>query len=658
MPQTFSTDAIVRFGDFEVDPGQATVRRNGAAVSIQEKPLQLLLALLDRPGQLITREELRNRLWPADAFGAFEDGLNTAVRKLRIALNDSAEIPQFIETVPKRGYRFIAPVSAVVNPANVPDPETSGLSVQQALPDEVFSVSDSMDSKAKGRSRRWKASIALLALTLLIVAIRIGQIWRARNQPAQGTPSIASLAVLPMANLTGDPSQNYFVDGMTDELTTSLAQIGGLKVISETSAKHYRETNKPLRQIAEELGVDAIVEGSVARFGDQVRITAQLINAKEDRHLWAESFSGSGSDALGLQHDVAKAIADQIHLTLTPAEEYRMRTLPTRNQSAYDAYLHAKYLVGTALNAAADANAAIAEAERAVALDPEFAEAYVVAAQSYQARMFSWGGGKKDDEKAFVALGKALALNPNLAEAYLTRGSLYYTHFHSFDIVNAIADYRRAVSLNPNFAEAHHNLGSELTHSGLHDRAIEEFRTALQLDPQNDGAKFRLSRALWQSQRFDEALQNYDRYNLKNSEKALTLAYLGHRKQAWETIEELEPQAGQAWRPAGDIAAVRAFLYATEASPRKAEQEMQIASRQEKNDAHFHHTAFILAATCAEMGKPHEAVAWLRHAAETGMPNYPLFHDNPSMSKLHGNPEYEQFMAQFKARWDPFAASL
>jgi tetratricopeptide (TPR) repeat protein len=192
----------------------------------------------------------------------------------------------------------------------------------------------------------------------------------------------------------------------------------------------------------------------------------------------------------------------------------------------------------------------------------------------------------------------------------------------------------------------------------LHDPAIEEFRTALQLDPQNDGAKYRLSRAFWQSQRFGEALQNYDRYNIKNSEKALILAYLGHRQQAWETLEELAPQAGQVWRPPGDIAAVRAFLYATEARPQQAEREIKAAARQEKSDAHFHHTAFILAATCAEMGKPHEAVAWLRHAAETGMPNYPLFHDNPSMKKLYGNPEYEQFMAEFKPRWDQLAAGL
>jgi TolB-like protein/Tfp pilus assembly protein PilF len=467
--------------------------------------------------------------------------------------------------------------------------------------------------------------------------------------------------VLPLANLSGDPSQDYFADGMTDELTTDLARISSLRVISETSAKRYRGTHQSLREIAQELDVDAVIEGSVARSGDHVRITAQLVDAKKDRHLWAQSYERQAGDVLGLQRDLSKAIASQVHFSLTPTEQRHLEVLPTRDQNAYDAYLRAKYRANTALGVEADADATIAEAEQAVALDPDFAEAYVVLAQGCFAKIFDWAGGKEYDEKAFVALGKALALDPNLAEAYAARGAFYYTRLHGFDIAAAVADYRRAISLNPNLAEAHQNLGAELTHAGLHEKAIEEFRATLRLDPQNNAAKYRLGRALWQSQRFAEALQNYDRYTIESFEKALTLAYLGRRAQSWDTIERVAGQLGGARRGGysggdrEDVAAVRAFLYATEGQPQKAEQQIQVAARFGKNNDHFHHAAFILAAACAEMGKPHEAVAWLRRVAEGGMPNYPLFHDNPSMSKLRGSPEYDQFMAEFKLRWDQLA---
>src|SRR5258707_11496625 len=282
--------------------------------------------------------------------------------------------------------------------------------------------------------------------------------WRARIPQVQGLPHITSLAVLPLANLSGDPSQDYFADGMTDELTTDLARISSLRVISETSAMRYRGTHSPLRQIAQELDVDAVIEGSVVRSGDQVRITAQLIDVKNDRHLWAQSYDRHGIDVLGLQRDVARAIANQVHLKLTPAEERRLGNVPTHDPRAYDVYLHAKYHVDSATSVESDANAAIAEAEQAVTLDPDFAEAYVVIAQGCFAKIFDWAGGKEYDEKAFVALDKALTLDPSLGEAYVTRGALYYTRLHSFDVVSAVKDYRRAISLNPNLAAAHHNL--------------------------------------------------------------------------------------------------------------------------------------------------------------------------------------------------------
>jgi TolB-like protein/DNA-binding winged helix-turn-helix (wHTH) protein len=648
---------VLRFGVFEADLHARELRKQGMQIKLQEQPFQILAFLLEHPGEIVTREHLRQKLWPADTFVDVDNSVNAAINRLREALGDSAESPRFVETLPRRGYRFVAPVTEIKGPERDSVNENAS-AVMPARPEEVPAIGNLRGSRTIA-----KLSLAVALVVILVAASAWAwEKWRQRIS-LQNSPHITSLVVLPLTNLSGDPSQDYFADGITDELTTDLARISSLKVISETSAMRYRGSHPPLRQIAQELDVDAVIEGSVTRSGDQVRITAQLIDAKNDRHLWAQSYDRHGIDVLGLQRDVARAIANQIHLKLTPAEASRLEALPTHDQQAFDAYLRAKYHIHSALVVEADANVAIAEAEQAVTLDPDFAEAYVVIAQGCFAKIFDWAGGTEHDEKAFVALSRAIALNPALAEAYAARGSLYYTRLHNFDVVSAAADYRRAISLNPNLAEAHHNLGAELTHVGLHDQAIEEFRTTLRLDPQNDGAKYRLGRALWQSQRFAEAVQNYDRYNIVSFEKALTLAYLGRRQQAWETIEGVAQQLGRARRGGflgdpEDVAAVRAFLYATEAKPQKAEREIQVAARRRKDNDHFHHAAFILAAACAEMGKPHEAVTWLRRVAETGMPNYPLFRDSPSTSKLRGNPEFEEFMAGLKPRWDQLAASL
>ena len=648
---------VLRFGVFEADLHARELRKQGMQIKLQEQPFQILAFLLEHPGEIVTREQLRQRLWPADTFVDVDNSVNAAINRVREALGDSAESPRFVETLPRRGYRFVAPVAEIKGPERDLGLENAN-AVIPARPEE---------SPAIGNLRGTIAKLSLVvALVAIVVAASVWgwEKWRARIS-IRNSPNITSLVVLPLANLSGDPSQDYFADGITDELTTDLARISSLRVISEISAMRYRGTHPPLRQIAQELDVDAVIEGSVVRSGDEVRITAQLIDAKNDRHLWAQSYDRHGIDALGLQQEVARAIASQVHSNLTPADRRRLGGVPTHDPRAYDVYLHARYHVRSATGSGieADANAAIAEAEQAITLDPDFAEAYVVIAQGCFAKIFDWAGGKEYDEKAFVALGKALTLDPNLADAYATRGALSYTRLHKFDVVSAAADYRRAISLNPNLAEAHQSLGAALTHAGLHGQAIEEFRTTLRLDPQNDGAKYRLGRALWQSQRFGEALQNYDRYNIVSFEKAFTLAYLGRPQQAWETIEGVAQQLGPARRGGflgdpEDVAAVRAFLYATEAEPQKAAHEIQVASRLGKDNDHFHHAAFILAAACAEMGKPHEAVAWLRRVAGTGMPNYPLFHENPSMSKLHGNAEYEQFMAQLKLRWEQLAIGL
>src|ERR1700720_1712214 len=284
MSESARAPRVVRFGVFDVDMQARQLCKAGLRVKLQDQPFQVLAALLERPGEVVTREELRQRLWPADTFVDFDLSLNGALKKLRYALGDVADSPTFIETIPRRGYRFIAAVRPVT----------------------VDLVSRSGPAWTGGWSWPRAAKLYLLALALaaaMLVVWRVG--WRARSS-GKSTPqaTIQSLAVLPLENLSGGPSQDYFADGMTDELITSIGQIRSLRVISRMSVMQYRGVHKPLPQIARELNVDAVIEGTVVRSSGQVRIAAQLIQASTDKHLWSQSYQRDLKDALGLQHEI------------------------------------------------------------------------------------------------------------------------------------------------------------------------------------------------------------------------------------------------------------------------------------------------------------------------------------------------------------------
>jgi TolB-like protein/Tfp pilus assembly protein PilF len=494
----------------------------------------------------------------------------------------------------------------------------------------------------RGSPRR--AAAIILAATVALAAGAF--IWSRRDTPP-ATRRIESLAILPLSNFSGDRQNDYFADAMTEELTSQLAAVHSLRVASRTSASAYRNTKKPLSTVARELGVDGVIEGSVIRRGDRARITVQLIDGASDRHVWSESFERDGADIMILQRDIAREIVERVRATLSPAEQEQMARVPTRNNEAYDAYLHATYKQKTAMQSRADADEAIRYAERAVALDPAFAEAWVTLAYACQMQMFHWKGGKEYDEKAFIAVQKALALNPSLAQAYIIRGVLNYNQWHAYDLGATIVDYRRAIALNPNLAYAHQNLGSELTHLGLHDQAIAAFRTALRLDPQDGAATMRLARALWQSNRFEEARDAYERYDIRTFERAVALAYLGRYDDAWKIARNPDSPTYKY-----DFGAVRAFLHALRGEAQQAEGEITRAASEGAGVAHFHHAACILAAADAELGNADRAVRWLEVAASTGMPNYPLFRDNPSLRKLRGNARYEKFLADLRPRWE------
>jgi serine/threonine protein kinase/tetratricopeptide (TPR) repeat protein len=518
-------------------------------------------------------------------------------------------------------------------------------------------VHDLKQSAAEARPARRRISRApaiIAVVTVLMLAIG-AVLLRMRGHIAPPPHTIESIAILPLSNFSGDHDQDYFAEAMTEELTSQLSSVRSLRVASRTSASAYRGTTKPISTIARELGVDGVIEGSVVRTGNDARVTIQLIDGATDRHVWSQSFDRSGSDVLSLQRDVAREIVGQVRATLSPMERAELARTPTRSVEAYEAYLHAKYKGQTAMTKRADADESLRYAKQAVKLDPQFAEAWVALAKACQAEMFSWGGGKEYDEEAYIAIEKALALNPALAEAYSVRGFLNYNPLHNWDLAAAIADYRKAIAINPNFADAYDSLGAELVHLGLHDEAIRALHTALRLDPgtggqfQLDEEKFLLARALWQSNRFAEALEVFERYAIVNAEHGVVLAYLGRR-------DEARSVATASQYPSDTYAAL-ALIDAMERKDAAADEKIRRSFEAGHGNTQFHHAAFLLAAACAEMGRTNDAVRYLDIAANTGMPNYPLFRDNPSMRKLHGKPAYEAFMQALQLRWNQIVAT-
>ena len=327
---------IMRFGIYEMSPQSGELRKGGVRIRVQQQPLKLLEILLERHGEVVTREELRNRLWPNDSFGDFDQAVNIAIGKIRGALGDSADNPRFIETVPKRGYRFIADVSITESEPPLVRPE----SARGELSGDQFPEASSPLTSERFRLIKTRTAIVLVMILILpLVAILL---FRFRNRPPANT-AIRSIAVLPLENLSGDATQDYFADGMTDQLITDLAQISALRVISRTSAMAYKGARKPLPEIARQLSVDAVVEGTVLRSGEQVRITAQLIQASTDTHLWADTYDGNLRDTLVLQKRVAQAIADRIRIELTPGEQAGLKRLKVVDPQAYEDYLEGRY---------------------------------------------------------------------------------------------------------------------------------------------------------------------------------------------------------------------------------------------------------------------------------------------------------------------------
>jgi TolB-like protein/DNA-binding winged helix-turn-helix (wHTH) protein/Flp pilus assembly protein TadD len=592
MPPPVNASRYLRFGVFEADVEALELRKGGKLLPLQEQPFQLLAILLKRPGELVTREELQAALWPQTVVD-FDHGLNKAVSKIRDALGDSAENPRFVQTVARRGYRFLADVSAVgLAPAYSP-------AVEAAPP------------PATSSPRRFWRRIAVAtglaaALLLVIIALRLTSTFKS-------SPQVHSLAVLPLENLSGDAAQEYFADGMTDELITQLAQISALRVISRSSAMSYKHLQKPLADIARELNVDAVVEGSILRSGERVRITAQLIRVPADEHLWAQSFEGNLTDTLALQSQVARAVADRIRVTLSRTEHEALQKTRTVNVQAYDDYLKGRFYWNQRTREGL--KQAIDYFKSSIALEPSYAEAYAGLADSY-ALSGDWEYGILSPAEAFVqakqAAYKALALNDSLSEAHTSLA--FVLDLYGWDWESAEEQYRVAIGLSPGYATAHHWYAFHLLLMGRTSEGIDELRTAENLDPLSLIIGADLADALCIARRFDEAIVQI--------RKTLTLGpdfALGHFELGQVLVQKRDYESAiSEFQKAIEIAGHRAVFdsnlaYAYALSGRRPE-AMQIAKGLEMRPDSNPAASASIALIYAGLGDADQSMIWLNKA--------------------------------------------
>jgi TolB-like protein/DNA-binding winged helix-turn-helix (wHTH) protein/Tfp pilus assembly protein PilF len=514
----------VRFGVFELDERAGELRRGGRRVALQPQPLEILRALLERPGEVVTREQLRSRLWSNGAYVDFDRSLNKAIVKLRDALGDDADSPRYIETLPRHGYRFI-PLPQVQARLDAALPAQCALTAGMPQPEGPASPQLTPVSRVQTAGAhhgwRWVAlGLSLLALAGWIISSWFG-IERGGTKPveptnfqqpaqrtAEAAPAIHSLAVLPLENLSGDKEQQYFAEGMTDALTTDLAQIGSLRVISRTSAMQFKDSKKSLREIGHDLQVDAVVEGTVVRDDNRVRITAQLIETSSDHHLWAKSYERDLKDTLALQDEIAQDVAEQIRAKLTSRERSLLTKVHAVDPEAHDAYLkgrywwHAKTLDGS--------QKSLDYFQKAIAKDPTYALAYAGLADTFVSMAWNFHlPAKEAFPKVKEAAIKAVELDPSLAEAHASLASAQFSYYWDWTV--AEHEFKQAIALNPNYAQAYHYYSYYLMAMGRLDEAVNGFEHARNLDPYAFHINWSLGTALYFARRYDEALRQYQR---------------------------------------------------------------------------------------------------------------------------------------------------
>jgi TolB-like protein/DNA-binding winged helix-turn-helix (wHTH) protein/Tfp pilus assembly protein PilF len=600
--------------DIELDLGSYQLRRAGRSIRLQKQPMELLILLVEKQGQLVTRDEIAARLWGALPPSDAERSVNTAIRKIRLALKDDPDKPHFVQTVVGKGYRFISPVAVV------------GAHVRQ-----VPSVLEIEPTKTRP-GPRW---IAIGAVILLFLAAGIW--WRWLRSPAVQT--IQAIAVLPLRNLSGNPAEEYFADGMTDELITALAGIRSLRITSRTSSMQYKASREPLPRIVKALNVNAVVEGSVVRSGSRVHITANLIQAQTDRHLWTRSYEGDIRDLISLERDVARSIAAEVNATLTPQEQARLAKPRPFNPEAYDAYLEGRFYWG--MRTGASLNRSLQFFEQAIQKDPSNPLSYAGVADTYNMLAdYTVLPARDALPKAKAAARKALEIDDSLAEAH---ASLGWTLLHfDWDWTGAEREFRRAIELKPGYASSHQWYAELLVSTGRFDDALAEMRRAQEFDPLSAVIHIGIGRMLYLARRYDQAVSQLQTAVELYPNFVYSRIYLGscyeQQKLYAPALAEFEA-AGALIKQKSTVG--QAHLYAISGRPSDAERILAELERAPNAT-----DPFFLAGVYAALGNRDRAFALLDSAYQEHSSFLILIKVFPWMDPLRSDPRFAHLTAR------------
>jgi TolB-like protein/DNA-binding winged helix-turn-helix (wHTH) protein/tetratricopeptide (TPR) repeat protein len=639
---------VIQFEDVEIDLHRFEVRRGGRKVHLEKQPFDLLLLLVRRNGSLVPRKEIAESLWDSNVFVETDRSINNAIRKIRLALGDDPEHPRFIETVPGRGYRFIAgaslpseteaesiPQQTLSRDGNRDNPNDAGYKNASGREVDLNSLSEPLPVSAIATPRkRWQSARAIASIVAIVLAIAFVLLkWRDRL-PLTAKAQIDSVAVLPLANLSEDAEQEYFADGMTDELITELAQLGKLRVISRTSVLRYKKTRLSLPEIARELNVDAVVEGSVLRSGDRVRISAQLLDARADRHIWAHSYEGELRDVLSVQREVAHEIAQQIRFSVSGEQKHEAPVRPLVPE-AHDAYLQGRYHANKQTQK--EMAMALQYYRAALAKDPDYAPAYAAMAECYDYLALYYWKPRDALPQAKAAALKAVELDDSLADGHAVLGIVYLEF--DFDWPAAEREIRRALELNPS-SDAHLFYAEYLASLGRRDEAVVEIERARSVDPFS--LRVMSEGVFWEfiAHKYDLAIEAGRAALASEPNDAPLYSYLGLVYATQKRYTEATELAQTARRmdESPFIAAMVAYTYA--AAGRRADAERMLKGISEEIKEQYS-CSYEVGAAYTALGEVSQAFHWLDKAYEERSTCMPALKQDPRFDSIHSDLRFQ-----------------
>jgi len=620
MGRQFSVAQQIRFGPYAADLRSGELYKSDIKLKLREQSFQVLTMLLEHPGEVVSREQLRQRLWPQETFVDFDHGLNAAVERLRRCLNDSAACPTFIETLPRRGYRFIGKLDCVE--ADVP--------VQ--IPNE------GLDATGQHRRRTiFLVSTGVLA-TLLLLFFLGARGWKRLPGATKQFPHRTMLAVLPFQNLSGDASQDYFSDGLTEEMITQLGELNGdqLGVIARTSSMMYKHTTKDVGQIGRELGVDYVLENSVRRDGGQVRITVQLIRVENQMHIWANSYDREVRHSIAVQEEVARAVAQQIKVKLAFTEAGHTPGPRPLNPGANEAYLRGRYFWNQFTEKGF--SKAILYFDRAIAGDPTFASAYSGLSDSYAFLVITNVIPPSDGwPRARDAAQRAVELDGGLSDGRL---SLAHLRMHMWDWKESDSEFKKAIALNPSNATAHRWYAAYLASLGKHQEALDEITQAHQLDPLSLANSAEVVRTLYYGRQYEQAVEEARKAEVLDTEFPRTHFWLGRVYEQMGKYSEAIAEAERVGPSPVSTLRLTEMAYAHAKAGKSAEARVFLRKLEERSKRGYV-PAYDLAVIHLALGEKEAALRWLQRAYDEHDWALVVLAVEPRLDPLRSDPRFQ-----------------